>query len=60
MQTRIYCKKYVDGSVNSEGHKQIILKKQAQRIFRPRYIHLCHQMINPAREAVPLTNPLHT
>jgi hypothetical protein len=54
MQTRIYRKKFVNGSVNSEGHLKKIKKKQARRLFRPRSIHLCHQKPNPARETVPL------
>jgi hypothetical protein len=31
-----------------------IQKNQAQRLFRPRSIHLCYQTPNPARETVPL------
>jgi hypothetical protein len=47
--------KYVNGSVNSEGHLKKI-KNQVRRLFRPISIYLpvCHQKPNPARETVPL------
>jgi hypothetical protein len=48
MQTRIYRKKYVNGSENSKVHQKIKNKNLAQRLFWPRSIHLCH------RETVPL------
>jgi hypothetical protein len=43
MKTRIYQKKYVISSVNSEGHPKKIGKNQEQHLFRPRRIHLCYQ-----------------
>ncbi len=51
-QTRIHRKKYVNGSVNSEGHLKNIYINQAWRLFRPRSIHLSHKKPNPARETV--------
>jgi hypothetical protein len=52
MQTRIYRKQYVDGSVNSEGHPKKMLKTR-----RDAYSGLdlsIHQKPNPSRETVPL------
>ncbi len=51
MQIRIYRKKYVNGSVNSEGH--LNKKTMVRRLLRPRSVHLCHQKPNPAGETVP-------
>ncbi len=47
MQTRIYGKKYVNGSVNTEGHLKNIFKKTEN-------YPLCHQKPEPARKTVPL------
>jgi hypothetical protein len=57
MQTRIYRKKYINGSENSKGHKNNF-KKQTRLLFWPRSIHLCHQEHNPARETVPLRHQI--
>jgi hypothetical protein len=52
-RTPINRKKYVSGSVNSEGHVKKI-KNQARRSLRPISIQLCHQKPNTARETLPL------
>jgi hypothetical protein len=45
MQTHIYRKKYVNGSVNSEGHLKKY-KKQVRCLLKPRSIHLRNQKPN--------------
>jgi hypothetical protein len=42
----------INGSVNLKGHKKI--ENQPRRLFWPRYIHLCHQKSNLARQKVPV------
>ncbi len=59
MQTRIFRKKYVNGSENSKGTSKNKNKNQAQRLFWPRSIHLYNQKPNPACETVPLKKGLH-
>jgi hypothetical protein len=54
MQTRIYRKKYVNGSVMARRDIKKI-ENQARRLFTPIPIYLCHQKPYPARETVPLS-----
>jgi hypothetical protein len=52
MQTRIYRKKYANGSVKSQGHLKKYIKNPGATLIRS--IHLCHQKPSPTRETVPL------
>ncbi len=55
MQTHIYRRKYVHGSVNSERHQN--KKKQCcDAYWGLDLVHLCHQKPNPARETVPFNH----
>jgi hypothetical protein len=51
-------KKYVNGSVNSEGYIKMLKNRRdaSSSLYLSMYVPVCHQKPNSARETVPLMN----